>query len=1098
MRLITAFAATLMASTAIGATEGYYRSPTINGETLVFAAEGDLWKAKLTGGNAQRLTTHPEIESSPKLSPDGRWIAFTANYDGAAEAYVMPIEGGAPKQISFEGSRVWVRGWSPDGRVLYTSLDRSGPTPRILRLVDPSTLEMEELPLTGATNGTFKDDDDLFFSRFGMEMNNDNAKLYRGGGMAQLWRFETDREREATRLAADFGAPILQPMWWDGRVYFISDKGGSDNLWSMNERGQDARQITSHEGWDVREASLSDGKIVYRLGADIRLLDIASGSDTQIDLDITTDADASRLKWIEKPLDHLTSARLGGGDNQVALTSRGKVAVASTGPLRLIDLPIPETARARNATISKDGKYVFAIIDDGEFGEIWQFPVNGIGEATQLTSGADARRWQFQVSPDGKHLVHQDSKERIWLLNIENRENTLIEEATNALGNDVYGGVTFSGDGSLIAYQRGDSRGGVNTYLYEVASGRLEQVTSGKYLSYDPAFSADGNWLYFLSSRNFRATPGSPWGDRNMGPMFDKRVKLYALSLLGEARFPFQPEDELLIAEKAAAADEENNEESDSEDEDAEESAKPTVSWDGLTARLFEVPVPAGNYSNLSANKGFLYVLDRSANGGAGTLKSLKVDNKAPKFETFSGGVNSFELSLDGESILFTKGARNSGQMYVAKAGAKAPQKLADAQLKTKSWKFAVDPKQEWQQIFVDAWRMHRDFSFDPNMRGLDWTAVRAKYEPLVTRVGHRSELHDLIGQMTSELGILHSQIGGGDIPQDTGAGTDASLGAVFTPTDGGLEISRIYQTEMHRPSARGPLQKPGVDAQAGDIVTAVNGVDVRTRADLQNALKERTGEQVLLTLDRDGKEHQTIVSPVNMRTHTLLRYQDWVKTNAAKVRAADDSNIGYLHIRAMGGNDIAAFTRDFFEHWDKDGIIIDVRGNRGGNIDSWLIQTFLRKVWAFWHFNGRDIPYGNMQQTFRGHVAVLMDQSTYSDGETFAAGMKALGLAPLIGTRTAGAGIWLSDRNRQSDGGIARIAESAQFGMDGRWLVEGFGVLPTMEVVNPPYAEYQGADAQLEAALEYLAEKIRSEPIPPLVGDPLPPVGSYGRDITE
>lgn len=1095
MRLITALAASLLTSTTLSATEGYYRSPTLNDDTLVFAAEGDLWKANIAGGNAQRLTTHPEVETDPKLSPDGRWIAFNANYDGATEAYVMSIDGGAPKQISFEGGRVWVRGWTPDGRVLYNSLDRSGPTPRVLRLVDPTTLEMEELPLTGATSGTFKGDDDLFFSRFGMEMNNDNAKLYRGGGMAQLWHFETDRTREATRLAADFGAPVIQPMWWDGRIYFISDKGGSDDLWSMNERGRDARQHTKHDGWDVREAFLDGGRIVYRLGADIRMFDVSSGSDTQIDLDITTDADASRTKWVEKPLNHLTSARLGGGKNQVALTSRGKVAVASTGPLRLIDLPIPATARARNATISKDGKSVYAIIDDGEFGEIWQFPVNGIGDAKQLTTGADARRWQFQVSPDGKSIVHKDSKERLWLLDIESGENTLIEEASEAIGNNVFSGITFSKDGALIAYNRGDKRGGVNLYLYEVATGRLEQVSSNKYMSFSPAFSEDGDWLYFLSSRNFRAVPGSPWGDRNMGPAFDKRGKLYALALKGDARFPFQADDELLIAAKAETKTEDSDEE---KDRDAQEEEKPLVNWDGLSARLFEVPVPAGNYSGLSANKGFMYVLDRSASGGAGTLKSLKIGNKKPKFETFSGGVNSFELSTDGENILFTKGARNSGQMYVAKAGAKAPQKLADSQLKTSSWKFAIDPAQEWLQIFTDAWRMHRDFSFDPEMRGLDWSAVRAKYQPLVERVGHRDELHDLIGQMTSEMGILHSQIGGGDIPQDTGVGIDSSLGAVFAESEQGLVLQHLYQTEVHRPSARGPLQQPGVDAQEGDTLVAVNGASVRTRADLQNALKERAGEQVLLTLQRDGEQHQTIATPVNMRTHTLLRYQDWVQTNAGKVREASEDNIGYLHIRAMGGNDMAAFTRDFFEHWDKDGIIIDVRGNRGGSIDSWLIQTFLRKVWAFWHFNGRPLPYGNMQQTFRGHVAVLMDQSTYSDGETFAAGMKTLGLAPLIGTRTAGAGIWLSDRNRQSDGGIARIAESAQFGLDGRWLVEGFGVLPTMEVVNTPYQEYQGNDQQLQTALDYLRDKIRTEPIPPLVGDPLPPIGNYGRDITD
>ncbi len=1097
MRLVSAFIATALASSALSASEGYYRTPTLRGDTLVFSAEGDLWRTTTAGGKAYRLTTHPEVEFEPKLSPDGRWIAFTAHYDGAEEAYVMPVEGGVPRQISFEGGRLQVRGWSPDGRVLFSSMDRSGPTPRVLRLVDPDSLDMEELPLTGATNGVFKDEDDLFFVRFGMEMNNDNAKLYRGGGMAQLWHFETDREQEAVRLAADFDAPILQPMWWDDRLYFITDKGGSDNIWSMNERGEDPRQHTNHSEWDVREALLDGGRIVYRLGANIRMLDVRSGSDSEIRLNITTDADASREKWVEKPLDYLTSARLGGGDDQIALTARGKVAVASTGPLRLVDLPIPETARARSATISKDGKSVYAIVDDGEYGEIWRFPLNGVGEAQQLTQDADARRWQFEVSPDGKSIVHADGKERLWLLNVETGKNTLIEEATDALGNDVFGGISFSKDGKLIAYHHGDNGGSNNVYLYEVSSGQLQQVTSSKYESFDPAFSEDGNWLYFVSNRNFRATPGSPWGDRNMGPQFDKRGQIYALALIEGQRFPFQPDDELVIAAKADE-DSSTEAETDATEDAAEEASASSVDWDGLANRLFEVPVPAGNYRFVSANKSFLYVFERGANG-SGTIKSLKIENKEPKLETFSGGVNAYELSLDGQQLFFSKGPRTSGQLYIAKAGAKAPQKLGDIQVRTKNWKFAVNPSTEWQQIFADAWRMHRDFSFDPGMRGLDWSVVRAKYEPLVARVGHRTELHDLIGQMTSELGILHSQIGGGDLPQDQQAGTDSALGAVFERARNGMRIKHIYQTEPGLPSARGPLQRPGVDAAVGDILLAVNGQEIGSHSALQRALKERAGEQVLLSLQRgNSAPHQTVVTPTSMRANTLLRYRDWVETNAQKVRTAHGDSIGYLHIRAMGGNDIAAFARDFYEHWDKDGIIIDVRGNRGGNIDSWLIQTFLRKVWAFWHFNGRTLPYGNMQQTFRGHVAVLMNQSTYSDGETFAAGMKALDLAPLIGTRTAGAGIWLSDRNRQSDGGIARIAESAQFGLDGRWLIEGRGVLPTLEVENPPFAEYQGEDRQLQTAIDYLLEKIRSEPIPPFEGQRLPPVGSYGRDIRD
>lgn len=1094
-RILIFFISVFLISTHISATDGYYRSPTFHGNTLVFASEGDLWRASTEGGKAYRLTTHPELERDPKLSPDGQWVAFTANYDGAIEAYVMPVEGGSPKQISFDSSIVWVRGWSPDGRVLYTSVNRSGPTPRMMRLVNPQTLETEELPLSGATNGTFTDNGgQLYFSRYGMEMNNDNAKLYRGGGMAQLWRFNTRRQREAIRLAADFGAPLRQPMWWNDRVYFVSDKGGSGNIWSVDEDGNDPRQHTNHDGWDVREAFLRDGKIMYRLGADVRLYEISSGADSGIELELTSDLDASRVRWIEKPLDYLTSARLGGGKDRIALTARGKIAVAGQGPLRLVDFRLPDGARARNAIISANTDWVYAIVDNGEFGEIWRYPSNGMGDGEQLTSGADARRWQIYVSPDGQSIVHSDGKQRLWLLNSDSGDNTLIGQANDAPGNDVFGGITFSNNGNLIAYHRGDHRGNFGIYLFDKTSGKNAKLTTSKYNSFDPAISDDGKWLYFLSDRNFRATPSSPWGDRNMGPQFDKRTKIYAVALVPGERFPFQPNDELM----ATTDDKEDEGKKDADEDEEDQPKEPSVVWEGLASRLYEVPVSAGNYSALKATSGFLYLLDRN-DSGTTTIKSLKIDNKKPKLETFASGVRDFDLSVDRKNIFFSKGSRNSGQFYIAKAGAKAPKDLSDGKVETKSWKLAIDPSQEWPQIFVDAWRMHRDYSFDPGMRGLDWNAIRAKYEPLVNRVGHRDELHDLIGQMTSELGILHSQIGGGDLPQDREAGTDASLGAVFTAQDGGMQITHIYQTEDNLPSARGPLALPGVNAAVGDIVLSVNGQPVADQRALQLALRERAGEQVLLELKRGSDEpHHVIVKPVSMRTHTLLRYRDWVESNAQKVRAEHGDSIGYLHIRAMGGNDIAAFARDFYEHWDKDSIIIDVRGNRGGNIDSWLIQTFLRKVWAFWHFNGRAVPYGNMQQTFRGHVTVLMNQSTYSDGETFAAGMKALELAPLIGTRTAGAGIWLSDRNRQSDGGIARIAESAQFGMDGRWLIEGRGVLPTIEVNNPPFAEYNGEDLQLQTAIDYLVEKIRNEPIPPLQGQSLPPVGSYGRDIVE
>ena len=1075
---------------------GYYRTPALGNGSVIFSSEGDLWRADVGGGEAHRLTTHPEEELTPFVSPDGNWIAFSASYDGGVEAYVMPIGGGAPKQVSFDNGRVYIRGWTPDGQVIYTSTVANGPTARIVKTVNPNTLETNTLPLADANHITYKSDGDtLFFTRFGLENNRDNAKLYRGGGMAQLWRYDAGRNREATRLAADFGAPILHPMWSDGRIYFVSDKNGADNIWSMNERGRDLQEHTKHRDWDVRAPQIRDGKVIYQLGADIRVFDTDAEGDQALDVSIVSDQDYKRQHWEDKPLNYLSSATFSPTGKNVALTARGRVVLASPGPLRRVEFQTPGQARARNAIVGAKGEWVYAILDDNERGEIWRYPVNGIGSAEQLTSDATHHRWEIIPSPDGKYLLHYDKNNKLWLLNLETKENKEIDQSLG-LGDNNFGDFSWSKDGRYLSYSTGNGRGINEVRIYDIETGDKETVTSSKYNSYGGTFSPDGKWFYFLSDREFRPTPGAPWGDRNLGTHFDKRTKIYALALDADARFPFAPDDELSVVKPKK-----EEKKPDADDKENAEETEPTVPALDLTAaksRLYVVPVPSGNYVGLKATKGALYVLDRAGNGAA--LKHLKITNKKPKLTVFAGNVRSYDLSADGKSLFYALGGGNNnrGKMYIVKAGPKAPGNLSNAQLRTGDWRLAINPREEWRQLFLDAWRLHRDFAFDPNLRGLDWNAIRAKYEPLVERVGHRGELTELIGQMTSELGILHSQLGAGDIPRDGDKSVASHLGAVFERVSDGLRISHIYKTEADLPAQAGPLTRAGVDAQAGDIITAVNGRQISSEADLSAILAHQANQQVILTLRRgENDPHHTVVRPVNGFANFMLRYRDWVEgRKAATTELAGNSDIGYLHIRAMGSNDIADFARNFYEHWDKDGIIIDVRSNRGGNIDSWIIEKLLRKVWSFWHFNGRPQPFANMQQTFRGHVAILINEGTYSDGETFAAGVKALNLGPLIGTQTAGAGIWLSDRNRLSDGGIARIAESPQFGLDGRWLIEGRGVSPDIEVVNMPLESYNGRDAQLKRAVEYLKDKIRKEPLPEFKADPIPPVGTTGKDV--
>lgn len=416
--------------------------------------------------------------------------------------------------------------------------------------------------------------------------------------------------------------------------------------------------------------------------------------------------------------------------------------------------------------------------------------------------------------------------------------------------------------------------------------------------------------------------------------------------------------------------------------------------------------------------------------------------------------------------------------------------------MRLSDWTLRIDPKQEWRQLVLDAWRLHRDFAYDPNLRGVDWDAVKARYVPLRDRIGHRSEVDDLLKQMSAELGILHSQIRSGDEPEDVESGQPSFLGATYTVRANGLEIASIYRGEPDRPSTLGPLQQPGIDVRVGDILLKVDGIDIRTPRDLSDALMMKAGEEVLLELRRGRETIQEIVTPRTLWSTRPLHYIDWVEGNRDRVAEASGNQVGYLHMRAMGAFDAAAFARDFFEHFDKDGLIIDVRGNSGGNIDSIILSTLLREAWAYWRNPSHGDAYTNMQQTFRGHLAVLINEGTYSDGETFAAGIKALDLGLTIGTQTAGAGIWLSDRNGLADGGQARVAEYAQYGADGRWLVEGRGVSPDVEIINLPRATYEGGDAQLDYALSYLSDKIASEPIPELIPRPLPPLGENGQDI--
>jgi len=1102
LALLLGFCGSAIAST------GYYRFPDLHNNTLVFTAEGDLWVSQLNQPQARRLTTHPAEETQATISNDGKQVAFVANYEGANEVYVIGINGGVAKRISFENSAVRLQGWTSNGDILYSSNNRVGPTGNwTLRQVNPKTLIAKSIPLADAVEGVIDENNkNIYFVQFGLQVSNDNTKVYRGGAKGELWSYKLGSNKEAKKLTTEHIGSVRQPMVYKDKLYFISDASGNDNIWSMSLAGTDAKQVTTYKEWPVRSVKLDKGNIVYQLGADIKLLGLKKAKSKTLEIQLTSDFPNLREHWLNEPLKYSTSTRLASDFEKVVITARGRVAVASTDHSRLVEIATAPESRTRNAILSHDGKWVYAINDASGELELWKYAADGSKDAKQLTNDGSIFRWDISLSPDGEWIAHDDMNGDLWLLNTSTGKNKKI--MTLGAGLSPYSRVTWSADSQLLSTTRThqkDERSRV--LLYSLAEEKLVTLTSDKYNSFSPAFSPDGNWIYFLSDRAFTPGPRSPWGDRNLGTAFDRRTEIFAYSLKQEAKFPFQTANELMAKDEANKDDKKSEKKSESdskadknkEDKNTEDKAKDeekvnVVDWQGLTNRLWQVPVASGNYYNLAVNDKFLYVIDRVTEPKSKpNMHSIKIE-PSPKLNKFASNIDTYSLSDDGKKMFVKQQGGNNSKLFIVDAGAKFPADTSDAKVVTNDWQLLINPRQEWNQIFHDAWLMHRDSFFDKDMRGLDWDATKKKYQPLLSRITDRYELNDIFRQMMGELNALHSQVYGGDVAKDEQQAKTASLGAILSQDKEGVLIEHIYQFDTELPNQASPLLRPGVNALKGDIITAVNNMNISSVSEINNLLRNQAGKQVLLSLIRGNDTVKTIVTPVSSRQDSRLRYNDWVNNNRVKVENSDDQ-IGYLHLYAMGAGDIASFAREFYANYNKHGLIIDVRRNRGGNIDSWIIEKLLRRAWMFWQAPIGS-PSTNMQQTFRGHLVVLADQYTYSDGETFTAGIKALNLAPVIGKQTAGAGVWLRGMNRLVDNGMARVAEFPQYAMDGRWVVEANGVTPTIEVDNLPYETFNGKDAQLEAAIDYLKGEMKKSPILPLKALPFPERSKPAADI--
>ncbi len=1093
--LFLVFSATGFAADRPTTHSGYYRDPAVHGDTVIFTSEGDLWAVPVQGGAAHRLTSNPGTERYARISPDGLTVAFSAQYEGPREVYTIPIAGGMPTRKTWDGDAL-PAGWTPDDRLIVR-------TTRYSTLPDPKLVligkrgDREQIPLASGSEAAYAPDGKtLFYTRF--DKQSSNTKRYKGGWAQSLWRY--DGGNEAVPLTADWAGASHNPMFWNGRLYFLSDRDGVMNIYSANQDGHDVKQESHQKIFDIESASVSDGRIVYACGSDLWSLDLKTSHEAVIPISLLSDFDQLREHWVKKPSEFLTAMHIAPDGSSAVFTARGEVFTVPVQNGRIIKVAGDSLNRYREARFLPDGKSIIALSTASGETEFWKYPANGEGKPEQWTHDAKVLRWDGVPSPDGRWLAHYDKDQQLWLFDTKTKQDKRLAQSRKGDFSDL----SWSPDSHWLAFVEAAENSFSQTKILRVDTNAIETLTSDRYNSINPIWSSDGKWLYFLSDRTLKTTVNSPWGTRLPDPHFDRPVKIYELALVPGLRSAFLPADELHPetpteekkdkAEKEekdkqerakAAGKPEDKTKTDSADKTDEKKKIPDVKIDftEIQSRLTEIPVPAGNYSNLEAtDKRLCWLNATDDRDPKASLQCLDIANKGDELETVMSDVKDYELSQDRKKILI----RKEDDFYilasdVKPAGTGDPKVLGKAKLDLSRWQFFTTPEAEYQGIFLDAWRLERDYFYDRHMNGVNWIAMRDRYLPLVNRVSDREELNTVIAQMVGELSALHIFVHGGDIRKSSDQVDLATLGARLRRDEqaGGYTVEHIYLHDPDLPDQAPPLSRPDSLVSEGEAIVTIDGTNILSVADERELLRGKAGAQVMLQVkSKTGAMRDVLVRPISAEDEGNLRYSEWEYSRRLKVESESNAHIGYVHLRAMGPNDIDQWAREYDPVFNRQGLIIDVRHNQGGNIDSWLLGKLLRQAWFYWQPRIGD-PSWNMQGAFRGHIVVLCDAQTASDGEAFAAGFHQFKMGPVIGTRTWGGEIWLSGNNNEADGGIATAAETGVYGPDGKWLIEGHGVDPDVVVDNLPRATFLGNDAQLEAALKLLQQQIQADPRP-------------------
>jgi tricorn protease len=1102
--VVLSLALTLLGSVA-HATEGYLRHPDIHEDKVVFVAEDDVWLAPVAGGLARRLTTHVGVETYPRFSPDGRTIAFTGQYDGNADVYVVSADGGEPTRLTWHPSADIVRDFTPDGKnVVFISSSEQPHESSELFTVPVKGGDAEKLPLGWATSIDMERGGGRW--AFTRTPGGGTWKRYRGGEAQTIW--VGDPSKHDFKQVTSFAGMSAYPMWNGGRIYYLSDAGGTANLWSMKPDGSDAQRHTDFGNWDARSPSMGpDGRIVFMLAGGVHLFDPTTRKERKLEIDLPSDRVLTRSRYPDAP-QSISWFDLAPDADRLALTTRGEI--FSVPVKKGVALPVTLGSGAREswATFDPEGKRLIYVTDESREEEIRTIDAWGRGEP-KVVLAASASGWHFppSISPDGKKVAFADQTQTLFVVDLDGGKPTVVDRSEQGPISEY----EWSPDGRWLAYTKRQPHDYNSIYIYDTQKKSSHRVTGDDTDDRSPSWDPEGRYLYFLGDRHTNPLLGA----RDLENVNIEPTRIYLALLRPDVENPFAataglpPKDDK-EDEKGEDGDDKKDEkkkdEAKSEDKDKDkekdkkkEPPKPVeIELEGLGDRVVAFPVEPGEYYAVGATKAKVFYISVPmigmadwgpifGGGGDPQAKLMSFDLEEKKAKTFMEGVGGYELSAKAGKLAVMKRA---GEIYVVGADS-PPGDLAESRVDLSGLVIELDPREEWAQIFYESWRQMRDFYWDDGLGGVNWNAVRDQYSSLLPRLASRADLQDLIAETIGELSTSHTYVFGGDPGKQVPFRPTGLLGADLKREGDAFRIERIYRGSP-ADEERSPLLEPGTNVREGQYILAINHQPFRKDRPFCAHLEGMADKPVLLTVNEKATAagaREVVVVPLS--SEAGVRYADWVRTNREYVAKKTDDKIGYIHVPDMLSAGMIEFNTWFYPQLRKEGMIVDMRWNGGGFVSQMILERFRRPVVSFNRARGGSIDtYPN--RTLNGPFVVLTNEFAGSDGDIFPAAVQLEGMAPVIGMRSWGGVVGINSIRPLVDGGLLTQPASAWWDMKQGWDLENRGVVPDIEVQNLPQDLARGIDAQLDRGIrEVMRLHAEHPPIKPGFG----PARPRGRD---